>query len=98
MKVSIRQAAKLSSKQNLKPNPPPERPVKYNNSPTLTKANFLLFITLYLAFMVTCIVLYRQENYMWYGIIQDETSEWGQGAITDFIAVPLTTPQNIPPT
>jgi hypothetical protein len=71
--------------------------VKYN-SPTLTKTNCLCFFTFYLAFMVTCIVLNRQENYLWYGIIQDETSEWGEGAITDFIAVPLTSPSNIPAT
>jgi|LauGreDrversion4_2_1035121.scaffolds.fasta_scaffold637314_1 hypothetical protein len=39
--------------------------------------------------MVTSIVLNKQENYVWFDIIRDETSEWSLGAITDVIALPV---------
>ena len=58
--------------------------------------NIVAFFTFYLAFMVTCIVLNNQENYIWFDIIRDETTEWGLGAITDVVAVPVSSPSQMP--
>jgi hypothetical protein len=89
MKASIRSSKAVAANNN-RPRPTHQRPVKYNPV-SLTTTNILCFFTLYLGFMVTSIVLYNQDNYVWYGIIQDETSEWSQGSIVDLIAMPKNT-------
>ncbi len=63
------------------------------NSPSLVFTNICCFFTLYLAFMVTCIVLYKQQDYVWFDIISDETGEWGVGAVTNVTAVNSTSAQ-----
>ena len=67
----------------------PKQEIKFN-SKAMNFTNVVCFFTFYLAFMVTCIVLNNQTNFVWFDIIRDETTEWGLGAITDIVAVPIT--------
>ena len=61
--------------------------LKYN-SRLLLFTNLLCLLTLYLAFMIVCIILNKTDRSNYYEIIKDETSEWSKGAIVDFITVP----------
>ncbi len=47
----------------------------------------LTLVTFNLIFMIICIVLGKQTGYKYTGMIQDETSEWNQGAIVDIKAI-----------
>ena len=58
--------------------------------------NIVTLLTFNLAFMVICIILKNQQGYKLMALIQDETSEWSQGAIVDIKTVNASY-DNIPP-